>query len=146
MPSYLDSSVLLGWLLGQPGSVLLDGIWEGQDDRVSSVLLEAECVTVLRRVAALQPAREQKRFLSSRLEALDRCLDGIHLQNVDSAVMACLRNEPRLSECRSLDALHLATALLFQENSERPVKIATQDEKMKALARRLGFEIIELPA
>jgi len=98
-------------------------------------------VTVLRRAAALQPTRSASRFLSARLDALDELLKGIHLRNVDIEVLRCLRQEPRFGGCRTLDAIHLATALLFQEQSEDPVIVATMDERMKLLSVSLGLPV-----
>ena len=141
MPFYFDSSVILCSLLQQPGADAVVGIWESQSERVSSILLEAECVTVLRRAASLQPARNARRFLSLRLDALDELLKGIHLRNVDAEVLRCLHQEPRFGGCRTLDAIHLATAMLFQEQCEDPVTVATMDERMKLLSVSLGFPV-----
>ena len=144
MPSYYDSSVLLAGLLDQPGREDLVPLWDEEEDRVSSILLEAECVTVLRRAATLQPRKDAGAFLASRLERLDAYLKGIALRSVDPAVMRQLKQETRLAKCRSLDAIHLATALLYQEQCEERLRICTLDESMRELAACLEFEVAPL--
>ena len=55
MPTYYDSSFLLAPLLGQAPGDALARLWDQETARVSSVILEAECVTALRRAAATMP-------------------------------------------------------------------------------------------
>ena len=139
MPSYYDSSFLLATLLDQPNPAKLVPLWDQEVIRVSSILLEAECVTVLRRVAAQLPPAAAARFLAGRLDLLEQYLTGMTLKNHDAEVSQFLREEKRLGLCRTLDAIHLATALLFQEQFETPLTICALDEQMRAVARDLGF-------
>ena len=139
MASYYDSSFLLATLLDQPNSAKLVPLWDQEAIRVSSILLEAECVTVLRHVAAQLPPAAAARFLAGRLDLLEQYLTGVTLKNHDAEVGQFLREEKRLGLCRTLDAIHLATALLFQEQFETPLTICALDEQMRAVARDLGF-------
>lgn len=141
MPAYFDSSILLAGLLDQPGSDVLVPLWDKEPARVSSILIETECVTVLRRAAALQPPDMAAAFLASRLELLDRYLAGIALVDLDSEIVRCLRMERRLGGCRTLDAVHLATALLVREQSETPLSLCSQDARMREVAAGLGFAV-----
>jgi hypothetical protein len=59
-----------------------------------------------------------------RLEALGRYLDGMTIRQIDSDVLAVLKQLPVLSSWRPLDALHLATAMLFQRHIEEPLNCA----------------------
>ena len=43
---------------------------------------------------------------------------------------------------RTLDAVHLATALLFREALSQPVAIASCDRVMRENARELGFALV----
>jgi uncharacterized protein with PIN domain len=83
MATYIDTSVWSA-LLDQPGRDALTSSWDQDVDRVSSALLEAECVTVLRRAASQQPSDSSGRFLEERLFMLDRFVEGITLKYVDS--------------------------------------------------------------
>lgn len=140
MPAYDDASFLLDGLLG---SARPDHgrIWDHDPIKFSSSLLEAECVTVLRRVAATRPSLEATEFLGIRLEWLDHCLASIHMVSLNNEVLRRLRTEPRLTNCRTRDAIHLATALLFQEQLDEPLTICTLDSRMRSTAHGLGFRI-----
>lgn len=142
MPCYFDSSVVLNVLLQQPEAAKWTEVWDRETNRLSSILLEAECITVLRRAAALQPKRDAGRFLAAQLEALNAALKGITLRTIDEEVLRCLSRDDRLGGCRTLDALHLATALLFQEHSDGDLVLATADERMKALAQCLDLAVL----
>ncbi len=142
MPTYFDSSILLAALLDQPGKEALVPLWDNEPERVSSVLTEAECVTVLRRVAKAQPAELAEAFLDARLEMLDRYLDGISLMGFDGEIARCLREEARLGACRTLDAVHLATAILIREQSQTTLALCSQDARMRRVAADLGFAVV----
>jgi hypothetical protein len=72
---------------------------------------------------------------------LDEMLGSMILKPIDDEVMAYLRQDVRLAGCRTLDALHLATALLFQSHSEEPITLLTLDGRMQALARDVGLRV-----
>jgi predicted nucleic acid-binding protein len=140
MPTYYDASFLLAGFL-EPDQPVHQTLWDDEPVKLGSSLLEAECVTVLRRVAATWPATEATEFLTTRLEWLDRCLVSILVESVNDEVLRRLRNEPRLGNCRTLDALHLATALLFQEQLDERLTVCTLDQRMRATAHSLGFVV-----
>ena len=137
MPGYFDSSILLALLLNDPSAKLAKDFWSKHEERVSSVLFEAECLTVLRRLEQSQQfarswlAEKEKRFFGY--------LDEISLQNVDRQVLQIIRNEPKLSDCRTLDAIHVATALMFRGASPDSLSFYTFDKKMKKVATVIGL-------
>ena len=141
MPGYYDSSFLLASLLDQPGRDKLIPLWDDEPIRVSSILLEAECLTVLRRAAASQPAAAGEPFLALRMDFLEQYLAAVSLKNHDEEVNRCLRNEKQLGLCRTLDAIHLATAILFQEQFDSPLTICSLDKQMREVAATIGFTV-----
>lgn len=138
MPTYYDASFLLAGFL-ETAQPVHNPLWDDEPAKFGSTLLEAECVTVLRRVTATRPSIEATEFLTTRFEWLDRCVASIHVECVNNEVLRRLRNEPRLAACRTLDALHLATALLFQDQLDDPLTICTLDNRMRTTAQTLGF-------
>ena len=141
MPGYYDSSFLLASLLDQPGRDKLVPLWDDEPIRVSSILLEAECLTVLRRAAASQPAGDGESFLALRMNFLEQYLAAVNLKNHDEEVNRCLRKEKRLGLCRTLDAVHLATAILFQEQLDAPLTLCSLDKQMREVAANIGFTV-----
>lgn len=133
---YLDTSAYLCILLGEQGSRgLIQQI--GKGECVSSVLLVLECKRNLIRLSreGVLPAR----VLS---DALDRLRDDLELFALrDLTLDLCA--DPRLpvvSTPRSLDLVHLRTALWFHER-EPLTRFLTLDEPQRTAARELGLPV-----
>lgn len=122
---YLDSSVALRTILNVPERGRLQTWMDAEDaDFVSSRLLRTEVVRVLRRdsrpIADANP-------LFSRVGLLD-------ITRETHAVAESIERH-----IRTLDALHLATALLVGES----VTIASHDSRMKDVAVHLGLSAFD---
>lgn len=124
---YIDSSVFLRVIWGQsaPATRWYDDCLAEGRVIVSSRLLELEVLRACRR-ERLDPAWAYDAVGSLPLLDIDN-----HL------VAAAARLEPHI---KSLDALHLATALRI--GAETTV-IVSHDAIMKPVARELGFDVID---
>lgn len=122
---YLDSSVALRTILDVPEPDRLLQ-WMQQPDMVyvSSRLLRTEVIRVLRR---------DGRPLHESAPLLDRV--GILELTPETHTVA----ESIERHLKTLDALHLATALLVGE----PIIIATHDANMKSVAEHLGLDVTD---
>jgi predicted nucleic acid-binding protein len=138
MPGYFDSSVVLSLLLGDQHAAQALELWHAELDRVSSVLLEIECRTVLRRLPAAELPDRQRRIAEQRLAL---ALEEVTLKPVGDDIVAVVRETHSLGGCRTLDAVHLATALYFRAAAEADFRVYTFDLSMAELARRLGFRV-----
>jgi len=136
MVSYLDSSVLLRYiLLGDSG---LRQVFES-DMVISSELLEIECRRVLHRYR-LQGNLEDDSFIEA-VKRLDKVLEGV------SIILLSQKVKKRSAEAfpvviKTLDALHLSSALIFQ--TARPaelLRIFSYDAGMNRCARALGSQV-----
>lgn len=133
MIAYIDSSVLLRIVLGQPDRLKE---WGSLVQVVTSALTEVECLRTLdrRRRLGLHDDRE----LADRRGLALRLLE--HTERVDVSPAVLRRAaEPFPTPLRTLDALHLATASLWGQG--RPVlpAFATHDIQQATAARALGF-------
>jgi predicted nucleic acid-binding protein len=142
MPAFFDSSVLLSILLNDRNSVTAAEVWSAHEDRTASVLMEVECLSVLRRTAKQVESRLSPKWLGDRMGELETRLADISLKEIDGAVIDVIRHEGRLGGCRSLDSIHLATALLFQAAAGAPLYVCTLDKQMAETCKRLGLEPI----
>lgn len=122
---YLDSSVALRTILDVPERVPLQK-WMQTPGMVpvSSRLLRTEVVRVLRRDA---------RPLTDGTPLLDR----IGMLDITRETHTVAESIER--RIKTLDALHLATALLIGE----PVTVASHDTVMKEVAEHLGFRVTD---
>jgi predicted nucleic acid-binding protein len=141
MLAYFDSSLLLSILMKDQFTERALSLWEEFPDRVSSILLEAECISTLRRTFNHHRQKIGADWLNIREEKLCSMLEETKLLNVDEVILQVLIENRNLSGCRSLDALHLATALFLQNGSGEPFALCTFDDDMGKLAGKIGFEV-----
>lgn len=123
---YLDTSVALAYLLAEdrcpPSS-----FWD--EELFSSRLLEYEVWT---RIHARQ-------LTATHSQAVRALLDGVaFVEMIPSVLSRAL--EPFPVPVRTLDALHLASAVFLRAQGES-VTIATYDGRLGTAARHLGFQI-----
>jgi predicted nucleic acid-binding protein len=134
--AYLDSSVLLRKVLGQPGVLKA---WGTIRTGVASALTETECLRTLDR---LRPrAGLTDRELARRREAVFRLLESIELVEVTAPVLARAA-QPLPTELGTLDAIHLSTALLWREQTRSDLVMATHDGALATAARACGLAVV----
>lgn len=133
--AYLDTSVILRPLLGQGKA--LD--WHNWDSAYSSEILRLETRRVLDRLR-LESALDDQGLAEAHQE-LARIEQHIGIVPLTRIVLqrAAL---PMPSIVKTLDAIHLTSALLLQENKDVRLKFATHDRQQAIAATALGFEII----
>ncbi|GAB1482767.1 hypothetical protein MASR2M78_15830 [Treponema sp.] len=136
MLSYFDSSVLLAILLDEINKGEASVFWKNAEIRVSSILLKIETITVLRRTY-----EQFKRTLSSdwllvKTKKLEEYLCEANYRIIDEEIVKSVFLKRNLAKCRTLDAIHLATALEFKkiDNSEQ-FCLYSYDKKMIELAK-----------
>lgn len=144
-PAYIDSSVPLAVLLGQAHAAEAAALWDGHVRRASSLLLVAECRTVLRRAARAAGGALPDGWLRQREQQLGSWLDGVALHAVDRSIVDRLGAEPALGGRRTLDALHLATALKLRDLVGPTLVLCTFDHGLAAAARSLAFLVRGVP-
>ncbi len=140
--AYFDSSALLSILLQDAGAGVSADLWSRFSRRVSSILLNAECWNGMRRHFARIQMEPKFAWLEERSDFLSAALASVHVLPVDERILGILRERAELSECRPMDALHLATALHFSEGSDAGLVAVSLDEQMRQTARKLKLEIL----
>ena len=120
---YLDTSALVKLVVAEPETGALRD-WLGQTDRqpVAGDLVRTELMRAVRQVAP------------DRLVRVRQVLDGLILLELETSVFVeAGRVEP--AELRSLDALHVASALSLGDDLQG---IVTYDERLAAAAEANG--------
>ena len=136
MIAYLDSSVLLRKVLRQPGALRE---WAAIRTGVASALAETECLRSLDRLRLRTGLAD--RDLAQRREAVFRLLESLEVVEVTAPVLARAA-QPLPTELGTLDAIHLATALLWREHSGGDIVMATHDVALATAARACGLAVI----
>lgn len=133
MIAYIDSSVLLRTVLGQRNRL---AEWKQIELAVTSGLTEVECLRTLDRRHRQGLLDEDE--LPVRRELAIRLLERMERVDVTPSVLKRAA-DPFPTQLGTLDAIHLATALLWgHARSEVPV-MATHDAQLAAAARSMGM-------
>ena len=134
MNVYVDSSVLLRIVLGEPDRLR---IWPTITNAVSSELIRLECLRTIDR-ARVRLGLEDARIAKYRADVLE-AVDALTLVALDSIVLE-RASEPFPTALGSLDAIHLASALLARDNLG-DLAFATHDDELGIAARATGFQV-----
>jgi uncharacterized protein len=124
---YLDSSALVKLVVTEPESSALMEFLRSQSDRVSSAVALTELPRALRRAGFGASERRRAREVMARVALVD----------VDRRILAAAAavDPPAL---RTLDAIHLATALAVREDL---AALVTYDRRLAAAAERVHLEV-----
>jgi len=134
--AYLDSSVLLRVVLGQPDAL---AAWSEIEEGVTSRLVEVECLRTLDRLRLAAGLDDDE--VAARREAVFRLLDALSVIELSRPVLA-RASQPMPTTLGTLDAIHLASALLWAEQSDAPLVMATHDQLLATAARASGLRVI----
>jgi len=136
MIAYVDASVLLRIALAQPDALRE---WRRIERAVSSALIVTESLRTLDRLR-LRAKLSDAEIAPRRAKILE-LVATLELVEVDALVLdrAAL---PMPTELGTLDAIHLATALLWREMSHDVPTIATHDRALGLAAQAHGFSVI----
>ena len=135
MIAYLDTSALLRLVLREPGAIEELPSCEAL---VSSELLAVESLRAIDRLRlqgalSVEEAAARRGTVTAWLEAVDLVL-------LQRPVLA-RASEPFPTPIGTLDALHLATALVWRERTRHALVMATHDRDLALAARSYGFEV-----
>jgi len=134
--AYLDSSVLLRLVLGQSDALPQ---WDEIDDGVVSRLVEVECLRTLDRLRLVESLDDHE--IAIRREAVFRLLDSLEIVELTRPVLA-RASQPMPTTLGTLDAIHLATALMWAEHAESQLVMATHDQALATAARASGLRVV----
>ena len=141
MACYYDSSIILSVILEEKGDFDPALIWDDVTIRLSSNLLKVECIVGIRKAGFLQNLSAEDEWVTHRVDLLEQYFNGIHFKMMDSSIEDMIRKNAKLAGCRSLDAIHLATALYFQTHLEEELQIASLDKRLRKVAAGFGFKL-----
>jgi len=136
---YLDTSVVLRVILAS-GKQLED--WGHWSEACSSELMGVEVRRSIDRLRLDQALDDQGVAAAAReLGRVEREIGRIRL----SRRVLHRASLPMATAVKTLDAIHLASALLFQERRSAPVVFASHDFQQSLAATALGFSCIGTP-
>ena len=123
-------------VLGQPGALRE---WRSIERGIASALAEVECLRIVDRLRLGEGVGETE--IVRRREAVYRILDAVTVVEVTHPILARASQGLPVA-LGTLDAIHLATALLWREQSAAALVMATHDAALGLAARSVGFRVI----
>jgi predicted nucleic acid-binding protein len=136
MIAYVDSSVLLRLVLGQPNAL---AEWREIDRGVSSALISTESLRTLDRVRIRTGLSDLE--VSRRRATILQLISSMELIDVDSNVLERAA-QPTPTELGTIDAIHLASALLWQDATDIDAVMATHDAALGMAAKAHGLKVL----
>jgi len=133
--TYLDASVILRRVLGQPNPI----DWGKLGATASSALTRVECLRTVDRLRLLGAVEEE-----AQVRVLSVVYEIFHSSSVIDVGAPVLERAamPFPVALKTLDSVHLATALMLRESGTSPIRMATHDRALARAARAMGFEVL----
>ena len=136
MIAYVDASVLLRLALGQPNAL---AEWPKIQRGVSSALVTTESLRALDRLRLRAKLPDAE--VATRRAAILSLIASLDVVDLDGVVLD-RASQPMPTEIGTLDAIHLATALLWKEMTGEGLSMATHDEALGLGAKAHGLPVI----
>jgi uncharacterized protein len=134
--AYVDASVLLRLALGQPDSLRE---WSRIERGVSSALVTTESLRTLDRLRLRVKFADAE--VALRRATILQLIASLELVDIDSLVLDRAA-QPMPTELGTLDAIHLATALLWKDMTREDLTMATHDGALAIAAAAHGLPVV----
>lgn len=128
MPVYIDTSFFLSIVFEDTNYELSYESWIGDDYRFSSSLLEIESFINIHKVYRENRKVLNKRWLDESLTRQRELLTEINLKRIGSEVYEKIQKTEKLTFLKSLDSIHLSTALLITDSLKKKLTICAYDK------------------
>jgi len=135
MTAYIDTSALLRIVLREPGAIEDLRTYEGL---VSSELIAVESARTIDRLRLQGSLTSEE--AAARLRSVNEWLEAIDLVLLRTPVLS-RASEPMPMALGTLDALHLATALIWRDRMGSLSTVATHDAALGQAAKAFGFDV-----
>jgi predicted nucleic acid-binding protein len=136
MIAYLDASVILRVVLGQPDAF---PDLARVDLGVASLLVEVECLRTLDRLRLRAVVTDDA--LARARDAVYRLIREVEVVEPTATILRTA-SQPMATPLGTLDAIHLATALRWVEARGQDLVMVTHDAALALAARAHGLEVI----
>lgn len=136
MIAYLDASVILRRVLAEAGQLRE---WAHIEHGVASDLARIECLRTIDRMRLRLTLGDED--VASRIESLNVIFDRIDLVEVSPQILA-RAGQPFPTTLGTLDAIHLASALLWQQSEKQALTFLTHDGELGCGARAMGMKVL----
>lgn len=132
---YLETSVLLRRLFGQPDSI---GDWGKWDEVVTSELTRVESLRSIDRLRLQNKMDDPE--VAICVQGLEEVLNRCATISINRRILQ-RASQPFPTLVSTLDALHLSSALLWKEKFDKDIVFLTHDFQLGNAAKAMGLQI-----
>ncbi len=136
MIAYVDASVILRLAFGQPNAL---PEWPKIRRGVSSALVSTESLRSLDRLRRRATLDDSE--VATRRAAILSLIASLEIVELDAGLLD-RASQPMPTELGTLDAIHLATALLWKDMTGTDITMATHDEALGVGAKAHGLPVV----
>jgi predicted nucleic acid-binding protein len=136
---YAESSAVVAWLLGEASQDAVRDVLSTTEFVLASDLTLVECDRVL--IRAFVAGRITEGQAADRRAVLNEAARHWGIIHMDDEVFDRARRPFPIEPIRTLDALHLASALMAR-SAVAGLAFLSLDRRIRATAYRLGFEVL----
>lgn len=133
MKAYIDSSVILRIIFGEKNSLHVDGEIEYL---IACEILKIECLRTIDRMR--HELRLSDDDVAMRSELLHKAMRTIRFVKLADIIIQ-RAGQPFPIVIKTLDAIHLSTALIWQRREKNNLIFLTHDDQLGKTARAMGF-------
>lgn len=136
MKVYVDSSIILRIIFGEKNALKFP---KNIQIHAANEILKIECFRTIDRMRHSLFISDDE--IAERHVALHKALRMLHIIKYSDAITrrAC---EPFPITLKSLDAIHLSSAVLWSQQINEEILFLTHDLQLAKAARSLGFEVL----
>lgn len=138
MRLYAESSAVLAWLFGESEGEEVRRLLEGAEDVFTSVLTLVEADRTLIRAQVLERLSDGE--VAARRRLLTRASRHWHLLHLHEEILDRARRPFPGEPIRTLDALHLASALAAHATVSE-MAVLSLDSRIRSVSGDLGFQV-----
>jgi predicted nucleic acid-binding protein len=135
MRVYMDTSVVMRRVLGQPGAIT---DWSGWEPAVSVELIRVEAHRIIDRLR-LRDRLTDPEVMELRA-SVQKMIRGFEILPLSRAVLNRAA-DPFPTALGTLDAIHLASALLWMEERDEAITFLTHDTQLAIAATACGLDV-----
>ena len=138
MNLYAESSAILAWLLDEASALKIRQLLSAAETVVASDLTLIECDRVLLRATTLGELTEPE--AADRRAHLTMASSHWHLLRIGPEIVERARQPFPTEPIRTLDAIHLASALVAR-SAVAGLELLSLDDRIRKAGRRVGLRV-----
>lgn len=140
MVHYIETSIILSLLLEDEFYDEATKIWNAKSEKVTSILTGIESIIVIRRFYKANSKSLTSKWVSTQEKRIKEMLSECNLLSIGEDIQKIIELKKEIADCRSLDAIHVASAIYFKDQvGVSRISFHSFDKRVMAVALKFGL-------